>query len=133
MHAAPPAPQAPRQYAFTASEDAAWPRLRWPPASPCARVAADPGERLFTMGALIFVLAVVLVALVLVFAGVKTVAQGTNWTLERFGRYTRTLNPGLHVIVPFIDTVGRKMNIQENVLDIPGQKVITKDNATIQV
>jgi regulator of protease activity HflC (stomatin/prohibitin superfamily) len=61
------------------------------------------------------------------------VPQGTNWTLERFGRYTRTLTPGLHLIIPFIDTIGRKMNMQENVLDIPGQKVITKDNATIQV
>ena len=84
-------------------------------------------------GALIFVLAVVLVALVLIFSGVKTVNQGTNWTVERFGRYTRTLAPGLHFIVPFIDTIGRKMNMQENVFDIPGQKVITKDNATVQV
>src|SRR5215470_3786577 len=85
------------------------------------------------MGALIFVVAFVVVALVLVFAGVKTVAQGTNWTVERFGRYTRTLPPGLHLIVPFVDTVGRKMNMQENVLDIPPQKVITKDNDTVQV
>jgi regulator of protease activity HflC (stomatin/prohibitin superfamily) len=85
------------------------------------------------MGALIFVAALVLVALVLVFAGVKTVPQGTNWTIERFGRYTRTLTPGLHLIVPFVDAVGRKMNMQENVLDIPAQKVITKDNATVQV
>ena len=84
-------------------------------------------------GALIFVIAVVAVALVLVFAGVKTVTQGTNWTIERFGRYTRTLTPGLHLIVPFVDSVGRKMNMQETVLDIPGQKVITKDNATVQV
>jgi regulator of protease activity HflC (stomatin/prohibitin superfamily) len=85
------------------------------------------------MGALIFVVALVVVALVLVFAGVKTVSQGTNWTIERFGRYTRTLQPGLHLIVPFVDTVGRRMNMQENVLDIPPQKVITKDNATVQV
>ncbi|HEV3491070.1 MAG TPA: SPFH domain-containing protein [Reyranella sp.] len=84
-------------------------------------------------GALIFVVALVAVALVLVFAGVKTVSQGTNWTIERFGRYTRTLPPGLHLIIPFMDTVGRKMNMQENVLDIPSQKLITKDNATVQV
>ena len=83
--------------------------------------------------ALIFVIAFVVVALVLVFAGVKTVPQGANWTIERFGRYTRTLTSGLHLIVPFIDVVGRKINMQENVLDIPGQKVITKDNATVQV
>ncbi|MBL0901378.1 MAG: SPFH/Band 7/PHB domain protein [Reyranella sp.] len=69
----------------------------------------------------------------MVFRGVKAVQQGTNWTIERFGKYTRTLSPGLHLIVPFIDTVGRKMNMQENVLDVPGQKVITKDNATVQV
>ena len=84
-------------------------------------------------GALIFFVALVVVAVVLVFAGVKTVNQGTNWTIERFGRYTRTLAPGLHFIVPFVDTVGRKMNMQENVLDIPPQKVITKDNASVQV
>src|SRR5215813_14190474 len=84
-------------------------------------------------GALIFVLALVVVALVLVFAGVKTVPQGTNWTIERFGRYTKTLPAGLHLIIPFIDVVGRKMNMQENVFDVPGQKVITKDNATVQV
>src|SRR6185312_910853 len=85
------------------------------------------------MGALIFVVALVVVAIVLVFAGVKTVGQGSNWTIERFGKYTRTLQPGLHFIIPFIDTIGRKMNMQENVLDIPAQKVITKDNATVQV
>lgn len=85
------------------------------------------------MEPLIFVLALVLVAVVLVFAGVKTVPQGANWTVERFGRYTRTLAPGLHLIIPFIDAIGRKMNMQENVLDIPAQKVITKDNATVQV
>ncbi len=84
-------------------------------------------------GALIFVVPFVVVALVLVFAGVKTVPQGSNWTIERFGRYTRTLSSGLHLIVPFIDIVGRRMNMQENVLDIPGQKVITKDNATVEV
>src|SRR5260370_19155364 len=84
-------------------------------------------------GALIFFILLGGVALVLVFAGVKTVSQGSNWTIERFGRYTRTLSPGLHLIMPFMDTVGRKMNMQENVLDIPSQKLITKDNATVQV
>ncbi len=85
------------------------------------------------MSAIIFFVALVVVAVVLVFAGVKTVPQGSNWTVERFGRYTKSLPPGLHLIVPLIDTIGRKMNMQENVLDIPAQKVITKDNATVQV
>ena len=65
------------------------------------------------MGALIFVLALVFVALVLVVAGVKTVPQGFNWTVERFGRYTRTLSPGLHLIVPFVDLVIRSILNQE--------------------
>src|SRR5258708_25692193 len=84
-------------------------------------------------GALIFVILLVVVALVLVFAGVKTVSQGSNWTIERFSRYTRTLPPGLPLIVPFMDTIGRKINMHENVLDIPPQKVITKNNASVQV
>ena len=64
-------------------------------------------------------------------AGVKTVPQGYNFTVERFGRYTRTLGPGLNIIVPFIDTVGRKLNMMEQVLDVPHQEVITRDNASI--
>ena len=63
------------------------------------------------MGALIFFGALAVVAIVLVVAGVKTVNQGTNWTVERFGRYTKTLTPGLHLIVPLVDTIGRKMNM----------------------
>src|SRR5262249_1989507 len=98
-----------------------------------ARLRGKPWGEMAMSGALIFVLALVVVAVVLVFAGVKTVPQGTNWTIERFGRYTKTLPAGLHLIFPFIDVVGRKMNTQENVLDIPPQKVITKDNATVQV
>ena len=87
-----------------------------------------------TLSGFDIVIIVLLALLVLVFfAGVKTVPQGYHWTVERFGRYTRTLTPGLNVITPFIETVGAKLSVMEQVLDVPTQEVITKDNATVAV
>ncbi|MCC7426345.1 MAG: SPFH/Band 7/PHB domain protein [Alphaproteobacteria bacterium] len=81
--------------------------------------------------ALILPLIIVLFIIITIFAGVKTVPQGQEWTVERLGRYTRTLKPGLSILVPYIERIGRKFSVQETVLDIPSQEVITKDNATV--
>ncbi len=76
-------------------------------------------------------IAILVLAVILVFTMVKSVQQGENWTVERFGRYTRTLDPGLHFLVPLIDRVGARINMMETVLDIERQEVITRDNAML--
>ncbi|MCT6824561.1 Regulator of protease activity HflC, stomatin/prohibitin superfamily [Bartonella apis] len=81
----------------------------------------------------IALLLLVLLVVATLFAGIKQVPQGYQYTIERFGRYTKTLMPGLNLIVPFFDRVGARINMKEQVLDIPTQEVITRDNATVSV
>ena len=71
-------------------------------------------------------IAILAFAIILIFTMVKSVPQGENWTVERFGRYTRTLDPGLRFLIPLMDRIGSKINMMETVLDIEEQEVITK-------
>jgi regulator of protease activity HflC (stomatin/prohibitin superfamily) len=79
-----------------------------------------------------FVVVILALAIVTVAMGVKSVPQGYEWTIERFGRYRTTIRPGLNLIVPYIDRVGHKLNMMETVFDIQSQEVITRDNAMVR-
>ncbi len=75
----------------------------------------------------------ILLVVMSLWATVKVVPQGANWTVENFGRYTRTLSPGLHILIPVMERIGARMNMKEQVMDIPSQDIITRDNAMVKV
>ncbi len=79
----------------------------------------------------LFAIAFVVLGIIIVSKGVNSVPQGQEWTVERFGKYTQTLRPGLHLIIPFIDSVGNRQIVMEQVLDVPPQEVISADNAMV--
>ena len=81
----------------------------------------------------IFVIVLVFVVILTIAMGIRTVPQGYAYTVERFGRYSRTLSPGLGLIVPYVERVGKRVNVMEQVLDVPSQEAFTRDNAGVTI
>jgi regulator of protease activity HflC (stomatin/prohibitin superfamily) len=86
-----------------------------------------------SLGFNVFVIALVLLVVLTIALGVRTIPQGYAYTVERFGKYARTLGPGLGLIIPYVERVGRKMNVMEQVLDVPSQEAFTRDNAGVTI